>query len=134
MIQAPTVQSTRGRADEPATVDGDDAVQTLLDALEDPDCRAILEATSHEAQTANELSETCGLPLSTAYRKLELLTGTGLLTERTRVSQNGKHASEYIRAVSAVTVSLDEDGDVEILKLPRERAQSAIVEGSLAEP
>jgi len=67
-----------------------------------------------EALTASELSETCGLPLSTTYRKLDLLTATGLLDEHTRVRQSGKHASEYTRSVDDVVVSLGTPGGTEL--------------------
>jgi len=110
------------RAAEPRTIEHDGDVRTILEALDDDACRNILEATSEAARTANELSETCNLPLSTAYRKLELLTGTGLLVERTRVSRAGKHASEYVRAVEEVRISLDPNGEMELQTIPRERA------------
>ena len=110
------------RAAEPRTIEHDGDVRTILEALDDDACRNILEATSEAARTANELSETCNLPLSTAYRKLELLTGTGLLVERTRVSRAGKHASEYVRAVEEVRVPLGTNGEVEVLTIPEERS------------
>jgi DNA-binding transcriptional ArsR family regulator len=89
------------------TVTETDRVETLLGALEDADCRSILEATTDDALTASELSDSCDLPLSTAYRKLERLTEAGLLEERLRLSQSGKHTSEYVRSVEEVSVSLD---------------------------
>jgi predicted transcriptional regulator len=95
-------------SDRAATVIQDeDAVQGLLDALDDADCRTILDVTGEGALTASEVSETCDLPLSTAYRKLELLTEAGLVEERTRIRRSGKHASEYRRVVTDVVVSLD---------------------------
>ena len=85
--------------------------ETVLAALEDPDCRALLEATTDEALTASELTARCDVPRSTTYRKLEQLTDAGLLEERVRLSADGKHASEYRRAVDDVTISLgDPDG------------------------
>ena len=59
---------------------------TLLAALEDEDCRAILEETDPEALSASELSEACDLPLSTTYRKVDKLTEAGLLEEQIRLS------------------------------------------------
>lgn len=110
------------RAVEPRTIEQDGDVQTILEALDDDACRDILEATSESARTANELSESCNLPLSTAYRKLELLTSTGLLAERTRLSRAGKHASEYVRAVEEIRVSLGTNGEMELQTIPLERA------------
>jgi DNA-binding transcriptional ArsR family regulator len=80
----------------------------ILTALEDPDCRALLEATTDEALTAGELTERCDVPRSTTYRKLEQLTEAGLVEERVRLSTDGKHASEYRRTFDDVTISLGE--------------------------
>jgi len=82
--------------------------ETVLTALEDPDRRALLEATAEEALTAGELIERCDVPRSTTYRKLERLTEAGLLEERIRLSPDGKHASEYRRTFDDVTISLCE--------------------------
>lgn len=86
--------------------------ETVLAALEDPDCRALLEATTDEALTAGELTERCDVPRSTTYRKLEQLTDAGLLEEGVRLSTDGKHASEYRRAVDDITISLGESDGV----------------------
>lgn len=87
---------------------------TILTALEDPDCRALLEATTDEALTASELMERCDVPRSTTYRKLEQLTEAGLLDERVRLSTDGKHASEYRRTFEDVTISLEESGGLTV--------------------
>lgn len=96
--------------DELAAVTDETEQQVLLDALDDADCRAILRATNDDALSASEVSEACGLPLSTTYRKLDALTEAGLVTEGTRVRRSGKHASEYVRNVDDVVVSVDPDG------------------------
>lgn len=85
-------------------------VETVLGALEDGDCRAILEVTSEDSLTAGEVSDSLDLPLSTAYRKLDTLTEAGLLDEEIRLSRSGKHTSEYVRAVEDVEISMDPDG------------------------
>ncbi|WP_335998817.1 helix-turn-helix domain-containing protein [Halorientalis halophila] len=114
MSQSPSAIATGKFGDETATdataVDRAAEIQHVLDALDDTDCRAILDAASEDARSANELSDACDLPLSTTYRKLELLTDAGLLEERTRLSATGKHSSEYVRAVDDVVVSLGSDG------------------------
>ncbi|WP_251343475.1 winged helix-turn-helix domain-containing protein [Haloplanus halophilus] len=98
------------RSTEESTVRDAEAVQSLLDALQDQDCRAVLDATGAESLSASELSEVCDLPLSTTYRKLDVLTDVGLLEERTRLCPDGKHASEYVRRVEGVAVDVDDDG------------------------
>jgi predicted DNA-binding ArsR family transcriptional regulator len=97
--------------------------QELFGVLDDADCRAILGATSDDALTANEVSETCDLPLSTAYRKLALLVKTDLLEERTRVRRTGKHASEYARLVEDIVISFDSRGGIDVRVLRRGAAK-----------
>jgi DNA-binding transcriptional ArsR family regulator len=92
------------RSPDETTVDDVDEVETILDALHDDDCRAVLDATGEASLSASELADACDLPLSTTYRKLDTLTDAGLLAERTRLSPDGKHASEYVRAVDEVLV------------------------------
>lgn len=111
-LLAVTVSTLEQGSTDLESITGDSDVQLLLDALDDPDCRAILTETSETALTANEVSETCDLPLSTSYRKLGLLTDAGLLEQRTRLRQSGKHASEYIRSVEDVVISLTSRGGV----------------------
>jgi len=106
------------RSNRETTVDDADDVQSVLHALHDDDCRAVLEATDEESLSANELADACDLPLSTAYRKLDMLTETGLLAERTRLCPDGKHASEYVRVVDEVLV--DADGGFELTITRRE--------------
>lgn len=114
------------RTDE-TTIDDADAVQAMLHALQDDDCRAVLDATGETPLSASELAEECDLPLSTAYRKLETLTDTGLLTEQTRLSPDGKHASEYIRAVDEVVV--DADAGFELTVSRRDQAEDELTVG-----
>lgn len=111
--------STPGRSSEASTHGGQQLVaetnaEALLDALDDADCRTILDATADEALSAKEVSETCDIPLSTTYRKLDLLTEAGLLEERTRVRRSRKHTSEYVAVVKFVVISLDTRGELEL--------------------
>ncbi|MEF8937207.1 MAG: helix-turn-helix domain-containing protein, partial [Halovenus sp.] len=66
-------------------------VATLLGALEDDDCRAILEATSEQALSTSELCEQCDLSTSSAYRKVDELTEVGLLEESVRLRPAKAH-------------------------------------------
>ena len=88
--------------------------ETVLTVLDDPDCRALLEATTDDALTAGELIERCDVPRSTTYRKLEQLTEAGLLEERVRLNPNGKHASEYQRTFDDITISLGESDEMSV--------------------
>ena len=60
-------------------------VQDVLDALDDPACRAILQETI-EPMTANELRGACDIPKSILYRKLELLSSASLVREQETIN------------------------------------------------
>jgi DNA-binding transcriptional ArsR family regulator len=87
----------------------DDApdLQEVLDALDDPDCREFVRALD-EPMTASELSDACDVPLSTTYRKLELLTEASLLGEHTEIRTDGQHTTRYAVEFEEVRVGLDE--------------------------
>ncbi|WP_336037847.1 helix-turn-helix domain-containing protein [Halobacterium yunchengense] len=100
-----------GRTDDgPATLTDSDDVQRVLDAVDDADCRAILEATRDDALTVNEVADACDLAQSTAYRKVDILDDAGLLEESLRIRQSGKHVAEYACGVDDVTLTVDGDG------------------------
>lgn len=109
----------RPGGDGNTTVSEDEDIEKLLGTLEDADCRSIIRETSEQALSASELSESCGLPLSTAYRKLDQLTDVGVLEERIRISQSGQHTSEYILQMDSIKVTVDSESGLE-LELSRE--------------
>lgn len=108
--------------DDATVVDEEEDIHMLLTALDDADCRDILDVTDREARSARELAARCNLPMSTVYRKLEMLCEAGLLAERTRIRRSGKgnHASEYVRAVERVVVTVASNGDLELRVFQRE--------------
>lgn len=95
-------------ADDPVRPTDGPALETVLDALDDADCRAILRATT-DPMTANELTAALDTPESTLYRKLNLLVEASLVREDVRVNPDGGRTTRYQRDVEAVTVSVDED-------------------------
>ncbi|MFB6256016.1 MAG: helix-turn-helix domain-containing protein [Haloplanus sp.] len=100
-------------------------MQGILHALQDDDCRAVLDATGERSLSASELADTCDLPLSTAYRKLDILTDAGLLAERTRLRPDWKHASEYVCVVDEILVDFDADDGFELTVTRREPPERA---------
>lgn len=107
LLVSKTMSTTLSQAAQERTVLEDAAdAQAVLGALNDADCRTILEATREESLTATELSERCSIPSSTVYRKVEELAEVGLLEERIRINTSSKHATEYRRCFDAVAVSV----------------------------
>ncbi|EMA59174.1 winged helix-turn-helix domain-containing protein [Halorubrum lipolyticum] len=97
---------------DPSREEDPPSVDDVLDALADDDARRIVSSLS-EPKTASDISEECDIPLSTTYRKLELLTEASLLSESTDIRRDGQHTTRYAVSFETVTVSLDEGDDVE---------------------
>lgn len=92
----------------------------VLDALDDPDCRTIIRHVE-EPMTASELAEVCDIPLSTLYRKLELLSDASLLEERVDIRTDGRHTTRYELGFDEVRVGLDDDRSLEVAIKRRDR-------------
>lgn len=92
---------------DPVTDDDTPKLTTVLDALDDEDCRAIVSVLA-KPMTASEISDESGVPLSTTYRKLELLTDSSLLYEGVEVRADGQHASRYAIDFEEVVIALNE--------------------------
>ena len=95
-------------------------LQDVLDALDDPDCRAIVTALD-EPMTASEISDASDIPLSTTYRKIDRLEEAQLLFEGTEIRSDGQHASIYEVDFEEVVIALTEDREfnTEITRQPR---------------
>ncbi|MFC7137929.1 helix-turn-helix domain-containing protein [Halobaculum litoreum] len=100
------VRDPRPGSDEPD-------LQPVLDALDDEDCRTIIEHLS-EPLTAGEVSEECDIPMSTTYRKLDLLSDAQLLAEGVEVRQDGHHATRYRTDFEDVIVSLTDERTLDV--------------------
>ena len=88
-------------------------LQDVLNALDDPDCRTILRETI-EPMNAKELTETCDIPKSTLYRKLDLLSEASLVRERIEIRPEGGRITRYQRNFDDVVISLEDDGQFNI--------------------
>ena len=96
---------------------GDSDLPATLDALDDSDCRTILEHLAiTNPMTAPELSAECDIPLSTLYRKLDCLEDASLVVERTGIQPNrhGRHRSYYEPNFEKVSVTLEEENGLKL--------------------
>jgi DNA-binding transcriptional ArsR family regulator len=114
-----------------ADEDGPD-LEAVLDALDDPTCRAIVRTLDHP-MTAEEIADAADVPLSTTYRKLDMLTAASLLDERVDVRPKSQHASQYQVEFEAVVVRLAEDRDFRVAVSKRARRPDERLEDLWAE-
>lgn len=98
---------------DPAASEDSPPLQVVLDALDDPDCRAILRETA-EPMTATELLDASDIPRSTLYRKLTLLSDASLVREQYAINPGGGRTTTFERDFDALTISIDEDDDLSV--------------------
>ena len=89
-----------------------DSPTEVMQALADPDSRAILAAAVGEHRTAAELAERCEIPLSTTYRKVDSLTDLGLLAEKVRIRPGRHDAYEYRLRPKSIAVRITSEGEL----------------------
>ncbi|ELY32254.1 transcriptional regulator [Natrialba magadii ATCC 43099] len=114
-MQATSPRTTPdGHSDDKLAADGD--ADKLLSILTDTDCRAILETITDtdDYLSASEVSDSCDVPLSTTYRKLDLLTDAAVLEERLRIRRSGQHVSEYTQKLDEISIAIEMDGGVAV--------------------
>jgi DNA-binding transcriptional ArsR family regulator len=100
----------------PPGADDDGDVEAVCAALADADGRRVLAALE-DPLTAKEVAQQCDLARTTTYRRLEELSGAGLVAERIEIREDGHHTTRYVRDASGVLVSIDgaDAFDVEVL-------------------
>jgi len=97
----------------PPTVSDDVDLCAVLGALTDEDCREILE-TLDSPKSAQEISETCDIPLSTTYRKVNMLSEASLVEEQIDIKRGSKHTKRYTPDFAVVNIALAESGSLSI--------------------
>ncbi|WP_423750588.1 helix-turn-helix domain-containing protein [Salinirarus marinus] len=98
---------------DPLSGDETPDLQSVLNALDDADCRTIIRHLD-EPMTATEVSEECDIPMSTTYRKLDLLADASLLSEATEIRPDGHHATRYEIDFDEVCFGLTESQDLDV--------------------
>lgn len=88
-------------------------LQVVLDALDDPGCREIVRALDRP-MSAKEVSEACDIPMTTTYRKLELLESASLVEEQTEIRPDGHHTKRYETDFEVLQVALNERREFDV--------------------
>ena len=113
--ERPTISSTTNvmsPASDPPGVPEEPTLEAVVELLDDEHARTILTATSVDPLSAKELSERCDVSQATVYRRVERLTETGLVEERTRPRADGHHDTVYVATLDELSVRL-RDGELE---------------------
>jgi len=97
-------------------VEGQTDKDMLLDIMADKYSRGILEATLDMPKSAIDLSNECGIPISTAYRRVQLLYRHKLLGISGSINQDGKKYFLYKSKIRSIMTSFNNGSiDVEIV-------------------
>lgn len=88
----------------------------LLDVLADKYSRAILESTLEMPKSTIDLSSECRIPISTTYRRVQLLHEHKLLGISGSISQDGKKYFLYKSKIKSIVTRFSNGAlDVEIV-------------------
>ncbi len=93
-----------------------DITQKVIEALADPESRAILFSVIRRGKTASELSEKLKIPLSSVYKKLADLEELTLIeVERWMISDKGRKFKIYRSRISKADIVIRKPDPVLIL-------------------
>lgn len=95
-------------------------METVVTLLDDETARTVLRETSLAPRSATELAEGSDSSQQTVYRRLEQLEAAGLVTDQTRIRDDGHHDTVYRATLDRVTIRLH-DGELEFEITRRER-------------
>jgi|AntRauMinimDraft_3_1070383.scaffolds.fasta_scaffold00363_2 DNA-binding transcriptional ArsR family regulator len=103
----------RSPSDDPAELHEQSAtadVERILDVLSDEYACRILCALDEEPLSADDLVAECDMSRPTVYRRLDDLTGVGIVDSQRSLSPEGHTRQEYHCTLSTATFHISEDG------------------------
>ena len=84
-----------------------DITQKVIEALADAESRSIIFSIIRKGKTANELSRTLKIPLSSVYKKLTDLENLTLIEiEKTVLSDKGKRFKVYKSRINKAEITI----------------------------
>jgi predicted transcriptional regulator len=89
----------------------------FLEILADRYSRAILESTMEMPKSAIDLSNDCGIPISTAYRRVQVLHKHKLLGISGSINEDGKKYFLYKSKVKSIMTCFN-NGSLEVEIVP----------------
>ena len=98
---------------EPVSDEDNPPIEQILEALGDPDSQTILEETT-SPMTAKEIAENKDIPISTLYRKLDLLSSATLLRELHTVHQERGRITRYQRNFTNIHIFASDNGKLDV--------------------
>ncbi len=85
----------------------------LLEVVSDKYCRGILECIMDKPKSVVEITAETGIPISTAYRRIQTLCDSKLLAVSGTISDDGKRLFYYKSKVKSINTGFN-DGKVDV--------------------
>lgn len=87
----------------------------LLEVISDKYCRILLQSTMHKPKSAIELTSETKIPISTIYRRIQMLHDNKLLRTSGAITDDGKKLFMYKSMIKEIQCNFNEGKiDVEI--------------------
>ncbi len=94
-------------------VEDSEKKNSLLEILSDKYCRAIIETTMDKPKSVVEITAETGIPVSTVYRRIQMLSDNKLLYISGSISEEGKKFFLYKSKVKGIQTQY-ENGSVNV--------------------
>ena len=85
----------------------------LLEIVSDKYCRSILKAIMEKPKSAMELTRECNIPISTIYRRIQMLHDAKMLYMSGNISEEGKKFFLYKSKIKEIQTNFN-NGEVQI--------------------
>jgi len=85
----------------------------MLDILSDKYCRAIIESITNKTKSVIEITDETGIPMSTVYRRIQMLHDNKLLATSGTITEDGKRLFLYKSKVKGIR-SVFNNGKTEV--------------------
>jgi DNA-binding transcriptional ArsR family regulator len=102
---------------EKRRIDDPEKKEAILEMLSDKYCRAILTSTMNVPKSAMDLATDTKIPISTIYRRLQMLHDGKLVSISGEISDDGKKLFLYKSKVGGITIAFNGD-QIEVETIP----------------
>ena len=94
-------------------IEESESKESFLEILSDKYCRSILEAIMDSPKSAIEISHEKSIPLSTVYRRIQLLHDSKMIQTSGVITEEGKRLFLYKSKIKEINTSFH-DGKIDV--------------------
>ena len=90
-------------------IDEDEAKEKILSILSDKYCRSILKTIIYKPKSPVEITDETKIPISTVYRRIQILEENNLLSSSGIISKDGKRVFLYKSKIKGIKGEFNEE-------------------------